>query len=51
MQRIRSAKLFPRKSNGEGLVFSAAFVGAVIAITSALYAIDIATARALLSIP
>ncbi|HEY2445403.1 MAG TPA: hypothetical protein VGI20_06665 [Rhizomicrobium sp.] len=51
MRRTRSARSLPGNSHGEGLIFSAAFVGAVIAITSALYAIDIATARALLSFP
>jgi hypothetical protein len=42
---------FSRTSSGEGKLFSAAFIGAVIALTSVLYLIDVATVRALLSIP
>jgi hypothetical protein len=40
-----------RYFSGEGLPFSAALVGAVVALASALYAIDMATVRALLSLP
>jgi hypothetical protein len=32
-------------------MFSAAFIGVIIALTSALYLIDVATMRALLSVP
>jgi hypothetical protein len=32
----------------EGLLFSSLFIGAILAITSALYAVDVATVRALL---
>ena len=37
--------------SSEKLLFSAVFIGALIAVTTALYAIDIATVRALLSLP
>jgi hypothetical protein len=43
--------MFAGDSGREGLVFSTFFVGAILAITSALYAVDVATVRALLSLP
>jgi hypothetical protein len=51
MRHARATGFLARRSHSEGLLFSAAFVGAIIAITSALYAIDVAAARALLSLP
>ena len=44
-------KMFAGESSREGLLFSTLFVGAILAITSALYAVDVATVRALLSLP
>jgi hypothetical protein len=38
-------------STSEGLLFSATFVGAVIAIISALYLVDVAAVHALLAVP
>jgi hypothetical protein len=35
----------------EGLLFSTLFVSAILAITSVLYAVDVATVRAVLSLP
>ncbi|HEY3637396.1 MAG TPA: hypothetical protein VGK90_04530 [Rhizomicrobium sp.] len=40
-----------RSTAGESLLFSAAFLGVIIALTSALYLIDVATMHALLSVP
>jgi hypothetical protein len=40
-----------RNSAGENLLFSAAFIGVIIALTSALYLIDVATMHAMLSVP
>jgi hypothetical protein len=40
-----------RSSAGESLLFSAAFIAVIIALTSALYLIDVAAIRALLSVP
>jgi hypothetical protein len=51
MRYAHPTRFFARKFHGENLLFSAAFVGAVIAITSALYALDVATVRALLTFP
>jgi hypothetical protein len=42
---------FSRHSSGEGTLFSAAFIGAIIAITALLYLIDVATVRALFAVP
>ena len=41
-------KLFAGDSGHEGLLFSTLFIGAILAITSVLYAVDVATVRALL---
>ena len=38
------------RSGADGLLFSAVFMGAILAVTSALCAIDLATVRALFSI-
>jgi hypothetical protein len=51
MRQARFNELPPRTAGGEGLLFSAIFIGAVIVVTSALYAIDMATVRALLALP
>jgi hypothetical protein len=51
MRYAQSTRPLPRHASGDGLLYSAAFVAAVIAITSALYAIDMATVRALLTFP
>jgi len=51
MRHAYSTRYLPRNPNGGGLLFSAAFVGAILAITSVLYALDIATMRSLLSFP
>jgi len=45
------SKMFVGDSGREGLLFSTLFVGAIFAITSVLYAVDVATVRALLSFP
>lgn len=42
---------FSPGSSGDGKLFSAAFIGVVIAITSVLYLIDVVAVRALFSIP
>jgi hypothetical protein len=49
MRHADSSRYF--SSGAEGLPFSAALVGAVVAIASVLYAIDMAAVRALLSLP
>ena len=50
MRHTHSIRL-GRRSAGESLLFSAAFIGVIIALTSALYLIDVATMRALLAVP
>jgi hypothetical protein len=42
---------FGRNSAGDSLLFSAAFIGVIIALTAALYLIDVATMHAILSVP
>lgn len=44
-------KMLAGDAGRERLVFSTLFVGVVLAITSVLYAVDVATIRALLSVP
>ncbi|MGH6878492.1 MAG: hypothetical protein ACREHV_14115 [Rhizomicrobium sp.] len=51
MRHALHAGFGTRNSTGEGLLFSAAFVSVVVAIASALYAMDVAMVRALLSFP
>ena len=43
-----NSKMFVSDSGHEGLLFSGLFIGAILAITSVLYAVDVATVRALL---
>jgi hypothetical protein len=43
-----NSKLLVGDPGHEGLLFSSLFVGAILAITSVLYAVDVATVRALL---
>jgi hypothetical protein len=50
MRHAHSLRL-GRGSASESLLFSAAFVVVIIALTSALYLVDMATMRALLSVP
>ena len=44
-------KMLAGDTGRDGLVFSTLFIGAILAITSVLYAVDVATVRALLSLP
>jgi len=46
-----NSKTFAGDAGREGLLFSTLFIGAVLAITSVLYAVDVATVRALFSLP
>jgi hypothetical protein len=50
MRHAHSIRL-ARNSAGESLMFSAAFIGVIIALTSVLYLVDVATMHALLSVP
>jgi hypothetical protein len=45
--RVKSNMLIGDSAH-EGLLFSSLFIGAVLALTSVLYAVDVATVRALL---
>ncbi|HEY1615380.1 MAG TPA: hypothetical protein VGF97_16990 [Rhizomicrobium sp.] len=51
MRQAQFAEIQRRNAGGEKLLFSAVFIGAVIVVTSALYAVDMATVRALLALP
>ncbi len=51
MRQARFTEAPHRGAGGEGLLFSAIFIGAVVIVTSALYAMDMATVRALLALP
>jgi hypothetical protein len=44
-------KMLAGDAGRDGLMFSSLFIGAVLAITSVLYAVDVATVRALFSLP
>jgi len=44
-------KIFAGETGRDGLMFSTLFIGAVLALTSVLYAVDVATVRALFSLP
>ena len=46
-----NSKMFAGDPGRDGLLFSTLFIGAVLAITSVLYAVDVATVRALFSLP
>lgn len=46
-----STKIFRSDTGRDGLPFSTLFVGAILAITSVLYAVDVATVRALFLLP
>jgi hypothetical protein len=46
-----NSKMFASDSGRDGMLFSTLFIGAVLAITSVLYAVDVATVRALFSLP
>ena len=48
---VTNSKMLAGDSGRDGLVFSTVFIGAVLAITSVLYAVDVATVRALFSLP
>lgn len=48
--RINS-KMLAGDAGRDGLLFSTLFIGAILAITSVLYAVDVATVRALFSLP
>lgn len=50
MRHAQSIRL-GRRSAGESLMFSAVFIGVIIALTSALYLIDVAAMRAILAVP
>jgi hypothetical protein len=45
-----TARIISNRSSSEGLLFSTVFVGTILAVMSALCAIDLATVRALFSI-
>jgi hypothetical protein len=51
MQHADPIRIWAGNSTGENLLFSVAFVSAVVAITSVICAMDVATVRALLSLP
>lgn len=51
MRHANPMRLVAGHSTSEGLMFSATFASAVIGIISALYLVDVAAVRALLSIP
>jgi len=46
-----NSKMFAADAGRDGLWFSTVFIGAILAITSVLYAVDVATVRALFSVP
>ena len=46
-----SSKILAGDAGRDGLAFSSMFVGAVLALTTVLYAVDVATIRALFSLP
>jgi uncharacterized MAPEG superfamily protein len=43
-----NSKTIAGDAGHEGLLFSTLFIGAILAITSVLYAVDVATVRALM---
>jgi hypothetical protein len=51
MRHAEPIRIWAGRFAGENLLFSVAFVSAVVAVTSILCAIDVATVRALLSLP
>lgn len=46
-----NSKMFAGDAGRDSLLFSTLFIGAILAITSVLYAVDVATVRALFSLP
>jgi len=46
-----NSKMFVGDSGRDGMLFSTLFIGAILALTSVLYAVDVATVRALFSFP
>jgi len=48
---LTNSKMLPGDVSRDGLTFSSLFVGAILAITSILYAVDVATVRAIFSLP
>lgn len=44
-------KMFAGDAGRDGVLFSTLFIGAILAVTSVLYAVDVATVRALFSLP
>ena len=49
--RTTNPKMVTGDPGRDGLLFSTVFIGAILAITSVLYAVDVATVRALFSLP
>lgn len=46
-----NSEMFTADAGRDRLLFSTLFIGAILALTSVLYAVDVATVRALFSLP